>query len=73
MSIFKRLFKIGEADMAFINYFTNKDLFTETEFAQGIDLMTNKYFDSGYLDFKILNIESKLDDNKEKIAIEIEY
>ena len=66
-----RLFKIGEADMALINYFTNKDLFTETEFAQGIDLMTNKYFDSGYLDFKILNIESKLDDNKEKISINI--
>jgi outer membrane protein insertion porin family len=66
-----KLFKIGEADMALINYFTNKDLFTEAEFARGIDLMTNKYFDSGYLDFKILNIESKLDDNKEKISINI--
>jgi len=33
--------------------------------------MTNKYFDSGYLDFQILNIESKLDDNKEKISINI--
>ncbi|WP_435187580.1 outer membrane protein assembly factor BamA [Pseudothioglobus sp. nBUS_23] len=66
-----KLFKIGEADMFIMNYFTNKDLFTETEFKQGIDLMTNAYFDSGYLDFQILNIDSKLNDNKEKISIDI--
>ena len=69
--ILLKLFKIGEADIFLLNYFTNKDLFTDAEFAQGIDLMTNKYFDSGYLDFQILNIESKLDDNKEKISINI--
>ena len=67
-----KLFKIGEADMALINYFTNKDNFTDAEFARGIDLMTNTYFDSGYLDFKILNIDSLLDDDKEKISINIE-
>ena len=67
-----KLFKIGEADMALINYFTNKDNFTDAEFARGIDLMTNAYFDSGYLDFKILNIDSILDENKEKISINIE-
>ena len=67
-----KLFKIGEADMALINYFTKKDLFTEAEFKQGIDLMTNEYFDSGYLDFKIININSELDDEKEKISINIE-
>jgi outer membrane protein insertion porin family len=66
-----QLFKIGEADMILINYFTNKDLFTDAEFAEGIDLMTNKYFDSGYLDFKILNIESNLSKNKENISIDI--
>ena len=66
-----KLFKIGEADMFIMNYFTNKDLFTEAEFKQGIDLMTNAYFDSGYLDFQILNIDSQLDDNKEKISIDI--
>ena len=66
-----KLFKIGEADMFLMNYFTNKDLFTEAEFRQGIDLMTNKYFDSGYLDFQILNIDSLLDDKKEKISISI--
>ena len=66
-----KLFKIGEADMFIFNFFTNKDLFTETEFKQGIDLMTNAYFDSGYLDFQIVSIDPSLDDNKEKISIEI--
>ena len=67
-----KLFKIGEADMMILNYFTNKDLFTETEFRQGIDSLNNLYFDQGYMDFKILNIESTLDDKKEKISIDIQ-
>ena len=66
------LFKIGEADMMIVNYFTNKDLFTETEFRQGIDSLNNFYFDQGYMDFKILNIDSKLDQKKEKISIDIQ-
>jgi len=67
-----KLFKIGEADMAILNYFTNKDLFTETEFKNGIDSLNNYYFDLGYMDFKILNIDSTLDDKKEKISINIQ-
>jgi outer membrane protein insertion porin family len=67
-----KLFAIGEADMLLVNYFTNKDLFTDSEFRSGIETMTNKYYDSGYLDFKILNVETNLDDTKEKISITIE-
>ena len=67
-----KLFKIGEADMAFVNYFTNKDLFTEAEFSQGIDSMTNAYFNLGFLDFKILNVETKLGDKKEKMSLSIQ-
>jgi len=67
-----KLFKIGEADMSVLNYFTNKDEYSEAELTRGIDLMTNTYFDSGYLDFKILNIESNLDKKQEKISINIE-
>ena len=67
-----KLFEIGEADMSLVNYFTKKDLFTEAEFTQGIDLLTNKYFDSGYLDFQILDVETKLDNLKEKISINIQ-
>ncbi len=67
-----KLFKIGEADMMLLNYFTNKDLFTETEFKQGLDELNNFYFDLGYMDFKIVNIDSTLDDLKEKISIDIQ-
>ena len=67
-----KLFKIGEADMAILNYFTNKDLFTETEFQQGIDSLNNYYFDLGYMDFQIINIDSSLDNKKEKISIDIQ-
>ena len=66
-----KLFKIGEPDMSFINYFTNKDDFTDSKLITGIDLMTQKYFDSGYLDFTILDVESSLNDNKNKISINI--
>ena len=66
------LFEIGEANFAVVNYFTNKDLFTEAEFRNGIDLMTNTYFDSGYLDFTINAVNTELDNNKEKIFIEIQ-
>ena len=67
-----KLFKIGEADMVLVNYFTNKDLFSDEKFAQGIELMTNSYFDSGYLDFKIINVNTNLNENNEKISINIE-
>ena len=67
-----KLFKIGEADMSLINYFTNKDDFNASKLTNGIDLMTQTYFDAGYLDFKILNVDSTLNENKEKISINIE-
>jgi len=67
-----RLFKIGEADMALINYFTNKDDFTESKLKNGIDLMSQTYFDSGYLDFKIEDFQTTLNENKDKISVNIE-
>ena len=67
-----KLFAIGEPDMVLMNYFTNKDDFTDAKLRNGLDLITQKYFDSGYLDFKILDVENTLDDNKEKLSINIE-
>ena len=67
-----KLFKIGESDMAIVNYFTKKDLFTENEFAMGIELMTKTYFDEGYLDFGINNVSTSLDDSKKYISLEID-
>jgi len=66
------LFKIGKADMAFFNYFTNKDNYSDSELRSGIALMTNTYFDSGYLDFKILNVDSQINESNNKISINIE-
>jgi len=66
------LFTIGEADFMLINLFTNKDHFTDIALNQGLELMTNHYFNSGYLDFKVLDVISTLDDNKEKLNIDIQ-
>ena len=67
-----KLFKIGEPDMALINYFTNKDDFTDSKLRNGINSMSQTYFDLGYLDFEILDVEISLNDNKEKLTINIE-
>ena len=66
------LFSIGEADMVIINYFTHKNQYTDIALNEGLEILTNHYFDSGYLDFKILNVNSALNENKEKMNIEIE-
>ena len=67
-----KLFRIGEPDLSLINYFTNKDLFTDAEFSSGLDKLTNFYYDLGYLDFKILNADTVLDENQEKISINLD-
>ena len=67
-----KLFKIGESNIAFLNYFTNKNEYSNSELTRGVDAMTNSYFDSGYMDFSVLNIESILNENQEKISINIE-
>jgi len=66
-----KLFEIGEADFAIINYFTNKDNFSDNKFKDGLKLITQKYFNSGYLDFNILDVTTDLNNNKDKIYIEI--
>ena len=66
-----KLFKVGEPDFFLINYFTNKDKFSDINFQDGLDKVTEKYFNSGYLDFNITDISTNLNENKEKISIDI--
>jgi len=66
------LFTIGEADMIIINYFTKKNQYTDTALNEGLENITNHYLNAGYLDFQILNVNSSLNENKEKINIDIE-
>ena len=58
--------------MMLINFFTNKDRYSDLALNQGLELMNNHYLNSGYLDFKILNVNSTLNVNKDKLSIEIE-
>jgi len=67
-----KLFLIGEADMMLINYFTKKDHYSDLALNQSLELMTNHYFNSGYLDFKILNVNSTLNDSKDQLSIDIQ-
>ena len=66
-----KLFTIGEPGLSIINYFTKKDSYTEPAFKKGVDSITNLYFDSGYLDFKFLSVDTNLSDSNEEIFIEI--
>jgi len=63
------LFDIGEADFFLINYFTNNDRFTIQEFDAGIELVSNKYLNNGYLDILIDKSNVKFDKKNNKIDI----
>ena len=66
------LFTIGEADTILINFFTRKNEYTELEFNQGIELMMQHYFNSGYLDFTVVSVNTSLIDDNKKINIDIQ-
>jgi outer membrane protein insertion porin family len=62
-------FSIGEADFFIMNYFTNNDEYSENEFIKGLESITNLYFDSGYLDFKVTGVDKSLNSNNEELSI----
>jgi len=66
------LFEIGEADFFIMNYFTEKDHYSKVALDAGIEAMKSLYVNSGYLDFKINKIQTKLSNNKENIDIDIQ-
>ncbi len=65
-------FSIGIKENSFINYFTNKDRYTEIAFDKGMKSISNLYMNSGYLDFKFVSVNKSLSEDKEYINIEIE-
>ena len=67
-----KLFKIGEADNIVFNAFTKKDEYSKLKFDQGMQSLSNFYLNSGYLDFKIINVTSDLNDNNESMVIGIQ-
>jgi len=67
-----KLFKIGEADNILFNAFTKKDQYSKLKFDQGIQSLNNFYLNSGYLDFKIINVSNDLNNNNESMDIVIQ-
>ncbi|MDP7196393.1 MAG: outer membrane protein assembly factor BamA, partial [SAR202 cluster bacterium] len=64
-------FSLDGTQNSFINLFFPKDKYTDLDFNQSIESLNAFYMNSGYLDFKIANINKTLSDNQEKINIEI--
>ena len=64
-------FSLVGTQNSFINLFFPKDKYTDLDFNQSIESLNAFYMNSGYLDFKIANINKALSDNQEKIDIEI--
>jgi outer membrane protein insertion porin family len=66
------LFEIGEADLAILNFFNEKDHYSKIALDAGIEAMKSLYINSGYLDFKIKKVKTKLSTDKKKIDIKID-
>ena len=66
------LFGIGVADNIFINYFTEKNRFTDLELNKGVAAMQAFYLNKGYLDFNIIQVDTSLSDDREKININVQ-
>ncbi|MDP7554130.1 MAG: outer membrane protein assembly factor BamA [Candidatus Thioglobus sp.] len=65
-------FSFGIKTNSFINYFTNKDRYTELAFDEGMESISSLYMNSGYLNFKFTSVNKTLSEDKEHINIEIE-
>ena len=63
------LFEIGEPDFYLLNFFTEKDHFSSTKFDAGIEILKNKYFNIGFLDFKILSKDVKYNEEADSLNI----
>ena len=66
------LIPIGKPNTFIVNFFTKKDNYTDSGLGKGIQLLTDHYLNAGYLDFKITGVDSKLNDAKTKISIDIQ-
>ena len=65
-------FEIGEPDFFIINYFTEKDLYSDILFESGIEKITNLYLDKGFLDISISKNKPEISNDKKYIDITIE-
>ena len=66
------LFDIGVAGNFLINFFTDKDRYTDKALNNGLEKLRSLYSNNGYLDFSINSVNTTLSDDKETINIAIE-
>jgi len=64
-------FEIGEADFFIINYFSERDHFSENKYKAAIETLRTRYFESGFLEMVIESDEVKFDPEKNQISIVI--
>jgi len=64
-------FSIGEPDLFFINFFTEKDFFSQFEFDAGLQKLKSHYISLGYLEYEVLEKQINLSDDKTEIDLEI--
>jgi len=66
------LMKIGPPDFFIINYFTEKDKFSRTEFNNSLQVIKSKYLSEGYLDFRYEKANILINEKTNKLDISIE-
>ena len=66
------LFDIGVAGNFIVNFFTDKDRYTDKALNKGLEKLRNLYSNNGYLDFSVSSVNTSLSDDKETINIAIE-
>jgi len=64
-------FNIGEPDFFLINYFTEKDNFSEVEYQAGLKNITNLYTSKGFLDIKTNKSKVNFDVKNNEIYVDI--
>lgn len=64
-------FSIGEPDLFFINYFTQKDHYSKVELEAGLEKIQTMYENSGYIDFNIKDVQAVISDDKKSIDVHI--
>jgi len=62
-------FDIGEADFFIINYFTERDHFSEKKYLAAIETLRSKYFESGFLEMVIESEKVDFDQKNNQILI----
>lgn len=66
------LFEIGKPDWFPLDYFTEKDHYSKIALDAGVEALKSHYINLGYLDFKVINVQSNLSNDKKSINVTIQ-